>query len=129
MNLYRPELANHILRISLGVMFIAHGLLKVLVFGMPGTVAFFESIGLPGALAWATVTAEFVGGGLLVAGLWTRWVSLALMPILLGAFWVHAGNGWVFSNEGGGWEYPLALLIVSVVVALQARPAPTAAAA
>ena len=45
---------------------------------------------------------------------------LALIPVLGGALWVHAGNGWVFSNAGGGWEYPLFLIVVSVVVALQA---------
>ena len=40
------------------------------------------------------------------------------MPVLAGALWVHAGNGWVFSAANGGWEYPLFLIVVSFVVAL-----------
>jgi putative oxidoreductase len=64
--------------------------------------------------------AEAVAGVLLLANIATGWVALALIPILAGALWAHAGNGWVFSNEGGGWEYPLFLIVVSVSVALQA---------
>jgi putative oxidoreductase len=60
-----------------------------------------------------------VGGVLLLANVASGWVALLLLPILGGAFWVHAGNGWVFSAAGGGWEYPLFLMIVSVAVALQ----------
>ena len=48
----------------------------------------------------------------------TRWVALALVPILLGATWVHSGNGWLFSAEGGGWEYPFFLALAAVVQAL-----------
>ena len=112
-------LATFLLRISLGVMYLTHGLvLKVGTYGMAGTVGFFESIGLPGWTAWATVIAEIVGGVLLLLGIGSRWVALALLPILLGALWVHAGNGWVFSNANGGWEYPLYLIVLSVAQAL-----------
>jgi len=96
-----------LLRISLGVMALAHGLLKVLVFTVPGTVGYFESLGLPGVLAYLTIAAEVGGGIALLLGLYTRWVSLALVPVLLGAAWVHLGNGWMFSNAGGGWEFPV----------------------
>ena len=112
-------LAAFLLRISLGVMYLTHSLvLKVGTFGMAGTVQFFESIGLPGWTAWATVLAEAIGGILLIVGLGSRYVALALTPILIGAVWVHAGNGWVFSAQNGGWEYPLYLVILSVVQAL-----------
>jgi putative oxidoreductase len=107
-----------ILRLSLGVMFIAHGLLKVMVFTMPGTVGFFESVGFPGFTAYVVVAAEIGGGVLLVLGIETRRVALALVPVLLGATYVHLGNGWVFSNEHGGWEYPLFLTLVTIVQAL-----------
>ena len=108
-----------LLRLALGVMFLAHGLLlKVFVFGMAGTSAFFESIGFPAWLAWATVIAETVGGLLLIAGVQTRLVALALTPILLGAWYVHAGNGWVFSAPNGGWEYPAYLLVLCIAQAL-----------
>jgi putative oxidoreductase len=108
-----------VLRVSLGVMFVAHSLvLKYFTFGLPGTAQFFESIGLPAALAYFTFWAELIGGLALIAGIGTRWVALGLIPILAGAAWVHAGNGWVFSNANGGWEYPVFLIAASIVVAL-----------
>ena len=111
--------AATVLRASLGLMYIAHSLvLKHFMFTLPGTAQFFESLGLPAALAYATFWAELIGGVLLVAGVGTRWVALALVPVLTGALWVHAGNGWVFSAPNGGWEYPLFLIVVSVVQAM-----------
>jgi putative oxidoreductase len=108
-----------LLRVSLGTMYLTHGVvLKWMGFGLAGTAQFFESLGLPGALAYATVFAEAIGGVLLILGIQSRWVALALLPILLGALWVHAGNGWVFSAPNGGWEYPLYLVVLSVVQAL-----------
>lgn len=122
--LSNPQAAgNALLRISLGVMFIAHGLiLKFFTFTLAGTAQFFASIGLPGPLAYVVFLLETVGGILLLLNIRTRWVALGLIPVLLGAAWVHIGNGWVFSNPNGGWEYPLYLIVISVVVALQAEP-------
>ncbi|KXS37538.1 MAG: putative oxidoreductase [Halomonadaceae bacterium T82-2] len=104
-----------LLRVALGAMTLAHGLLKLFVFTVPGTVGYFESLGLPGSFAYLAILAEVGGGLALLLGLYTRWISLALIPLLLGATWVHAGNGWVFSSDGGGWEFPvfwtLALLV------------------
>ncbi len=94
------------LRVSTGVMFIAHGLTKVLVFTIPGTVGFFDSLGLPAILAYLTIFAELAGGLALILGVATRLVSLAVLPVLLGAIWVHSGNGFMFSGSGGGWEFP-----------------------
>ncbi len=94
------------LRVALGLMFIAHALLKLFVFTLPGTAQFFESLGLPGLLGYATFAAEFIGGGLLVFGIGTRWVAALLLPVVLGATWAHAANGWLFSAPNGGWEYP-----------------------
>ena len=112
------EYAAFVLRVSLGVMFIAHALLKYFVFTLPGTAQFFASIGLPGVLGYVTFAAELVGGILLIAGVRTRVVALALVPILLGATWAHAGNGWVFSAPNGGWEYPAFWTIALLVQAL-----------
>lgn len=106
-----------LLRIALGVMTLAHGLMKVFLFTVPGTVGYFESLGLPGFLAYLTILAEVGGGLALILGLFTRWVSLALVPVLLGATWVHLGNGWVFSNQGGGWEFPVFWTIALLVQA------------
>lgn len=108
-----------ILRVALGIMFLAHSLyLKVIVFSMPGTVGFFESLGLPAIVAYLTVIAEIVGGIALILGIQTRLAVAAVLPVLLGATWVHSGNGWLFSAEGGGWEYPVFLIVAAVVQAL-----------
>jgi len=108
-----------LLRVSLGVMYIAHSLLlKYFVFTLPGTAQFFASLGLPPFLAYAVFWAELIGGVALILGVWPRAVALALVPVLLAALWTHAGNGWVFSAANGGWEYPLFLIAASVVQAL-----------
>lgn len=107
-----------LLRLALGTMFIAHALLKYFVFTLPGTAQFFGSLGLPGVLGYVVFAAELVGGILLVLGVRTRVVALALVPVLLGATWVHAGNGWLFSAAKGGWEYPAFWTVTLVVQAL-----------
>ena len=105
-----------VLRVSLGFLFLAHGLLKVFVFTLPGTAQFFESVNLPGFMAMPVALAEIVGGMLLIAGLYTRWTALVLFPILLVAtFKVHGANGWLFTNKGGGWEFPAFFAIACLV--------------
>ena len=123
-----PRAASSLLRVSLGVMYLTHSVvLKLFTFGLAGTAGYFASIGLPASLAYAVFAAEAVGGVLLLLNVGTAWVALALVPVLGGALWAHAGNGWVFSNAGGGWEYPLFLIVVSLAVALQALAAHTPA--
>jgi putative oxidoreductase len=113
--------AATLLRVSLAVMYLTHSIvLKVFTFGFAGTAGYFASLGLPSAAAYVVIAAEAIGGALLLANVATGWVALALLPVLGGALWVHSGNGWVFSANGGGWEYPLFLIVVSVAVALQA---------
>jgi putative oxidoreductase len=108
-----------VLRVSLGVMFLAHSLyLKLVVFTLPGTVKFFESLGLPAFAAHLTITAEAIGGLMLIAGFRTRYAAAALLPVLAGATWVHWKNGWLFTNAGGGWEYPLFLAAATLAQAL-----------
>lgn len=91
-----------LLRISLGVMWISHALLKLFVFTLPGTAKFFASVGIPGFLAYPVFGVELLGGIALVLGLYARQVSLALVPVMIGAASVHIGNGWVFTSPGGG---------------------------
>ena len=107
-----------VLRISLGIMFIAHALLKILVFTLPGTAQFFASVGYPAWLAYPVTGAELIGGALLIGGVYSRWVALALVPVLLGAAAVHWGNGWLFTAPNGGWEYPVFLAAAALVQAL-----------
>ena len=116
-----PRLAPYglaLLRLSLGVMFIAHAWLKVAVFTVPGFAGFMASAGFPPTLALPVIVAEALGGVALVLGLYARAVSVALLPVLLGALMVHAGNGWVFNAPNGGWEYPAFLVIGALVQAL-----------
>lgn len=100
------DAAALVLRLTLGVAFVAHALLKVLVFTMPGTEAFFVKIGYPAALAWVVMLAELGGGIALILGIQVRLVSLALVPVMIGALLVHLPNGWLFTAANGGWEYP-----------------------
>ena len=109
-----------VLRLSLGALFLAHGSLKLLVFKPSGTAAYFRSLGLPGFVGYLTMAAELGGGTLLILGIATSLVALALIPLILGTIViVHGRNGWVFTNEGGGWEFPAlwaAALLVQVLL-------------
>jgi putative oxidoreductase len=110
--------AAALLRLSLATMWFTHALLKLMVFTVPGFEGFLAAHGLPTFVAWPTVLLELVGGTLILVGLYGRLASLALLPVLAGATLVHAGNGWVFSNPNGGWEYPVFLAAMSLVHAL-----------
>ena len=107
-----------LLRLALGTMFLAHGLLKILVFTLPGTAQFFASVGFPAFSAYLVAPAEVVAGLALIVGFRTRVVAAAMVPVLIGATSVHLGNGWVFSAPNGGWEYPLYLTIAAVAQSL-----------
>jgi putative oxidoreductase len=117
LNLARaPALGAFILRVALGVMWLTHSLvLKVMTFGMDNLARGLGSQGVAPALAYPLVIAEVVGGTSILLGFYGRWASLALQPILIGALIVHAGNGWVFTNPNGGWEYPVFLMAASIV--------------
>ena len=111
--------AAFILRIGLGLMFLAHAGVKLFVFTPAGTAGFFAQLGLPPALAYVVIAAEVIGAAALIAGVWPRLAALALAPILLGAIaTVHGANGWLFTNTGGGWEYPAFWAVGLVALAL-----------
>ncbi len=96
-----------LLRVALGMLFLAHGLLKLLVFKPAGTYGYFKSLGLPGGLAYVTIAAELAGATALILGIVPRYVALLLLPLILGTIvTVHGKNGWMFSNKDGGWEFP-----------------------
>ena len=107
------------LRVSLGVLFVAHAALKVFAFTPAGTAQLFASIGLPPDLAYVVILGETAGGLALVLGLYTRLAALALVPLIIGTIvTVHGANGWLFSNAGGGWEFPAFWAAALVVQAL-----------
>jgi len=96
-----------LLRVSLGVMFLAHVALKIFVFTVPGFVGYFGSLGLPAIVAYGTIALELLGGIALILGIYVSWVALPLAIEVLGTIvLVHGANGWLFTNKGGGWEFP-----------------------
>lgn len=104
-----------LLRLTLGIVFIAHGLFKVTALTLPETAQFFEHYGFPGWTAYLVFGVELFGGVLLLTGVRVRWASLALLPVVAGAFKVHWPNGWYFGARDGGWEY-LGVLAVALLV-------------
>jgi len=119
MNTTSTNYGAFLTRIALGSILLAHGALKIFVFSVPGTVGFFESLGLPAIIAYLTIFGEVFGGTALLLGIYSRLVALLSLPILVGATWAHLGNGWVFSNAGGGWEFPALLVILAIIVTIQ----------
>jgi putative oxidoreductase len=108
-----------VLRVALGILFLAHAGLKIFVFTPAGTAQFFGSLGLPPALAYLTIAVELAGGVALIAGFFARIAAVALIPVLLGAiFSVHAAAGFFFTNPNGGWEFPALWIVGLVAVAL-----------
>lgn len=113
----RPHTAAYgalALRVALGMVFLAHGLFKVVVLSLPETAAFFATYGFPGWTAYPVFGIEVLGGVLLLAGVATRAVSVALLAVIAGAFRVHWQNGWYFGSPNGGWEF-LAVLVMGLV--------------
>ncbi len=115
----QTEIGSFLLRLAFGTILLAHGLLKVFVFTIPGTIAFFEGQGIPAIIAYLTIFGEIAGGLAILAGVLTRLAAALSIPIMIGATWVHLGNGWVFSSKNGGWEFPALLIVLAIVVTLQ----------
>lgn len=107
-----------LLRVGLGVLALSHGLLKIFVFTVPGTVGYFESIGYPGFFAYLVIAGETAGGLALITGIYARVAAVAMVPILIGATLQHAPNGWLFSSANGGWEFPAFWIVALVAQAL-----------
>lgn len=114
----RIAAATTLLRVTSGVLLLTHGLIKLIVFTPAGTAGFFESIGFPGIAAYPVMAGEIGLGLAMILGIHSRLAALAALPILLGSIIPHAGNGFTFSNAGGGWEFPVFWSIVLVVQAL-----------
>lgn len=107
-----------VLRVALGIMFVAHGLTKLILFTPAGTAKFFESVGFAGWLAWPIIAFEIVAGVLLVTGVYARLIAAVAAVELFAASTVHFGNGWMFTNANGGWEYPVFLAVSAAALAL-----------
>ncbi|BCJ74287.1 hypothetical protein CS0771_38310 [Catellatospora sp. IY07-71] len=105
-------------RIGFGVVFTAHGCQKLFTVGMAATTAGFKQMGLPlpGVAAWFAALVEFLGGMLLVLGLFTPIAGTLLFLNMLGAYlFVHIGKG-LFVQDGGG-ELVIALGLGALLIA------------
>lgn len=120
-----PSLGLAILRVVIGVIFIAHGAHKLFETGVPPTAEFLGSLGVPAAAAaaWLVTLLEFVGGLSLVVGFLVTPVSLLFcVHMLTGIILVHAPNGFFVIGPGqGGVEFNL-LLIAGLLALVFAGP-------
>ena len=108
-----------LLRVSLGVLFLAHVGLKLFVFTVPGFVGYMGSLGLPAVLAYVVIALELLGGLALILGVYAPWVALPLAVEMLGTIvFAHGRNGWLFMNKGGGWEFPAFWAVALIVLYL-----------
>jgi putative oxidoreductase len=111
------DLALLILRVVLGIIMIYHGWPKLTNLG--GTIEGMAGLGIP-APALAAVfamVAEFFGGLLMLAGVFTDIAGLMFAIDMLGAIvFVHAKNG--FNVSEGGVEWPLGLMAMALAIAL-----------
>ena len=107
-----------LLRVALGIVFLAHAYAKLMVFTLPGTARFFAAHGFPGWTAYPVFAIELVGGLALIVGAYPRWIAIGLLPVMMGALSVHLPNGWSFTAPDGGWEYVAFLIAMLAVQAL-----------
>jgi putative oxidoreductase len=110
-----------VLRLVLGVVYIAHAYLALVVMG-PAKAAELQramQIPLPEIAIWYLILAHGLGGILLVLGLLARWVAVANIPIMAGAVWfVHLKQGFFILNGKVGYEYALVVLGATIAQAL-----------
>jgi len=99
-----------VLRLVLGAIMVGHGYSKVFG-GLQGFSHFVSSLGLPGWLAYLSSAAEFLGGILVLVGIFTRCAALAILVDMLVAIWkVHLKHGLLGDN---GYQFPLALAAIA----------------
>jgi putative oxidoreductase len=108
-----------LLRLILGIVYVMHAYLALVINGPAGMIAYNAKAGipLPEIAAWYLILAHGLGGLLLVLGIYTRWAALANVPVMLGAIvFVHLKNG--FWAHQQGYEYVLVLLVATVATAM-----------
>jgi putative oxidoreductase len=109
-----------VLRLFLGLTFVMHAYLALVIYTPAGAAAFNAKMGipLPAVAAWFTILAHGLGGIMLILGLWTRWAALANLAVMLGALvFVHLSQGYFIKGvlvnnnpQGAGYEYVLFLV-------------------
>ncbi len=121
----RPSFSIALLRIAMGLVFMAHGAARLIDYSLPGFGDFLNSKGFPAGfyIAWAITIFELAGGLLMVLRKFVKWFCIGEIIILLtGIILVHAENGWfVVGKTLGGMEYSVVLIIVLLAVYLGER--------
>jgi putative oxidoreductase len=110
-----------VLRVVLGVIYIAHAYLALFVMGPAKSVEYQRAmhILLPEIGVWYLILAHGLGGIMLILGLLVRWAALANIPIIAGALWfVHLREGFFIFGAKNGYEYVLVLLGATIAQAL-----------
>lgn len=111
-----------IMRVVLGILFVAHGIDKFQT-GLGNVAGWFDSVGVPGALAYVIGPLELIGGLLLIVGLFTRYVSALFIIMLLGAILtLKLSAGLLGSGEMAGYELDVACMMVALYLSV-AKPA------
>ncbi|MGD8188463.1 DoxX family protein [Brevibacillus ginsengisoli] len=114
----KVETGALLLRLVVGLVFFIHGLDKYQS-GLGNIAGWFESIGLPGFMAYIVGTIELFGGILLILGVGTRFIAWLLTCILVGAIVkVKLAVGFMGNGQMAGYEYDLVLLAVTVFLGL-----------
>lgn len=114
----RAAVGLTVLRVVVGIVFIAHGSLHLFVMKIPGVAGFFGQVGIPFPTLSAILVSvvEFAGGVALVLGLFTRVVAVPLGAVMVGAYLtVHMRGGFFLPR---GYEYVLTLFGATVALAL-----------
>jgi putative oxidoreductase len=117
-----------VLRVFLGVVFVMHAYLALVIYTPAGAAAYNANLGipLPEVAAWFTILAHGLGGIMMIIGLWTRWAALANAVVILGALvFVHLNQGFFITAllvdgkpQAAGYEYVLTLLGASIAQVL-----------
>ncbi|MEY2194708.1 DoxX family protein [Neobacillus sp. BF23-41] len=116
--LVKNEIGALILRVTLGALFLIHGIVKFQG-GIENIVGWFESIGLPGFMAYGVALVEIVGGVALIIGLATRLVSTLFGLLMIGAILkVKLSVGLLGNGQMAGYELDLAFLAMAVYLAI-----------
>lgn len=114
----KMNVVTTLMRVVLGILFLAHGIAK-LQMGLGNVAGWFESIHIPGFLAYIVGFAELIGGALLIVGLFTRYVSVLLIVILLGAiFTAKLPAGLLGNGQSAGYELDLAFIMIALYLAV-----------
>ncbi|USK72769.1 DoxX family protein [Peribacillus frigoritolerans] len=114
----KQEIGTFLLRVMLGISFFLHGLSKFKG-GLDNTSGWFQSIGIPGFMAYVVGIIELVGGIALIIGLGTRIISALLVFIMAGAIiYVKFPAGFMGNGEGSGYELDLVLMIIALHLVL-----------